>query len=105
MIHDARALLDWLEAHPDVPMPNYGVQMAYSINGGSDATEMTELERIAVAAGVPVTGFEGRPVTDEDSHRRVAYRIGSATYKATSIRQSDMDAYNRHMDAFRKGGE
>lgn len=89
VLADARALLDWLEAHPDVPVP--GFEWRRPVLGETDGEKLAELERIATAAGAPI-------VDAGSGHRNVTHRIGSATYQATAIECTHMDAYERHME-------
>jgi hypothetical protein len=98
MIADARALLDWLDAHPDIPMPTHGMKIHHAVTEADDATELAEVTRIAEAAGVAVTDTDGSPATDKTTHHHAVYSIGTCKYQAVAVTAAVMDAWNRHMD-------
>jgi len=52
MIARARDLLDWLEAHPEVPIST--VEIHHSVQADADREGLAELAAIANAAGLPI---------------------------------------------------
>lgn len=53
MLDRARNLIDWLEAHPDVPLSR--VEITYSVPAIWDDEGEAQIEAIARAAGLPST--------------------------------------------------
>lgn len=98
-------LLDFLAARPDVPIYDYN-PLRYPLGSyPSDKEGMAELQRIADALGVPVTGTGGSEPGPDATHLHARLTIGSVFYEAVYIRREHMAAYNaelRHVrDEFR----
>lgn len=93
IIDDARRLLDWLEAHPDLPINPPGIEVSVSIDEDSDEADQAMLRKIAASIGANITNVRGNAVTDEDAHRYVKHQVGTATYEAVAITQAAMDAH------------
>lgn len=94
-IADMRALLDFLEAHPDAPLPRYGwgIQKAVS---GSDMTDDQGIAAVRAAAeviGAEVNGGGDRWDTE--------HRIGSARYRVYYVMRDEMRRYDEHMKGYR----
>ena len=91
LVADLRALADWLEAHPEVPVPRWGsVEVTYhpahDDHIADDDAAFSEVHRIAGLIGATV---------EEDSDRAAAYRaFGSAGYKAIAISSDHMARYS-----------
>lgn len=97
---DARALLDYLEANPDVPLNQYrGIEISHHPLPSAavdDADKMAAVDIIADLLGTPVT----TPSTP-GSHYETEIRFGSASYRAVSVLKEYID---RH-DAVQSLGE
>ena len=101
-IADVRALLDFLAARPDVPIYDYN-PLRYPLGSyASDADGMAELQRIADALGVPVTGSGGRAAGPDETHFTARLTIGSVFYEAVYIRREHMDAYDAELKHVRE---
>lgn len=75
MLARARNLIDWLEAHPDVPIGR--IAITYSVPAKWDDEGEAQIEAIARAAGLPSTR-EGayhhvNKAEDDDPSRLVSY--------------------------------
>ncbi|MEV0403744.1 hypothetical protein [Actinoallomurus sp. NPDC050550] len=82
-----RALADFLEANPAVPVEEYGWQVSYHTRG-TDEQQATEVDRIAVL-------LDAVPVDDrsDGGHYTVAKTFGHITYRAVHIPARRMDAH------------
>ena len=89
VIADLREMLDWLEAHPDVPLDRYSARLRYSIGGTQDETGRRAATDIAAAldATVKVDG----------AHHTVKRSWGFAHYEAAWIDHDYMTAYSEFM--------
>jgi hypothetical protein len=86
-IADARAMLDMLEANPDVPISTFRVA-AYA-GTGSDDTDREAVDAVAEILGVEAV------VPKRSSHYQAAITIGSALYEFTAVPSSSMRRYHR----------
>jgi hypothetical protein len=98
-IADLRDLVDFLDAHPDLPVGN--LQPGYHcLTSTDDEAGMAELHRIAAILGTEVTG-EGH------THRYARRRFGTWEYEAYYILREHMAAHmveSRHISALRTCG-
>lgn len=95
-IANLRALADFLESMPSVPLPRYTFDLSLSVGAGDedDAENIAEIARLAVLFGV-------EPTQNEDgTHHRAALRIGHLTYTASTVTRAAMD---RHTTVRRLG--
>jgi hypothetical protein len=75
-----RALADFLEANPAIPVREFGAEYTIFARADDDNAERTEIDRIATALGESVedeTGYGG--------HYRVSKTFGRITYCAVHI--------------------
>ncbi|GAA4640733.1 hypothetical protein GCM10023196_107390 [Actinoallomurus vinaceus] len=86
-----RALADFLEANPGVPVNEYGWEVSYHPRG-TDEDQAAEVDRIAAL-------LDAAPVDDrpDDGHYTVAKTFGRITYKVVHIPARQMDAYDALM--------
>jgi hypothetical protein len=87
-----RALADFLETNPAVPVPVYGWTLAFHTRGETDACERAELHTIA--------GHLDQTPTDNTAtggHLTVCKTFGRITYQAVHIPARRMDAYQALM--------
>lgn len=100
IIADARAMLDFLEAHPDVPLNQFrGVEISNHPLPSSetdDADKMAAIDAIADLLGTPVT----TPATP-GSHYETEICFGSASYRAISV----LKEYHEEYDAIQRYGQ
>lgn len=98
MLDDARRLLDWLVAHPDLPINATGIKVTISVSEESDDAELAVLRDIAASAGVPITDVSGKEPSEDETHLYAKYAVGKVCYEATAIKQVAMDAHHAHAD-------
>jgi hypothetical protein len=79
MIVGLRTLADYLEDHPDLPVPDYGGDVSVYPDG-SEAEQRAEIDRIAAILGVNPTDNTGR-----DGHYTAEKTLGRITYRAVHI--------------------
>jgi hypothetical protein len=92
-LDDLRALVDFLAAHPDVPL-GYRDPLDYSVpDFDSDAEALEHLGAIAETLGVEVTDVGGRPPKDATTHFYARKTIGAATYEAAYVIRAHMAEY------------
>lgn len=89
LLAQARDLIAWLEAHPEVPVAK--IEARYSVRGESDEAELAELAQISAAAGLPITGMHGEDPSEGD-HQYVRHGgwFDFASYQATAIPSANM---------------
>lgn len=87
-----RALADFLETNPAVPVREYGGEYTVFAHADTDAAERTEIDRIAAALGETVCDETGR-----DGHYRVSKTFGRITYTAVHIPARRQAAYEALM--------
>ncbi len=75
-----RALADFLEANPGVPVREFGEDYTVFARSEDDATERAEIDTIAAALGETVTDD-----TADGGHYTVAKTFGRITYSAVHI--------------------
>src|SRR3954468_8568576 len=75
-----RALADFLEDNPTVPVREYGGDYTVFARADDDTAERTEIDRIAAALGETVTDDTGR-----GGHYRVYKTFGRITYSAIHV--------------------
>jgi hypothetical protein len=87
-----RALADFLEAHPGVPVDEYGwtlhVCQTVSRDAHTDAAQRAEVDRIAALLGVPV-----RDETARGGHYTAQRSFGRIIYEVTHIPARFMAEY------------
>ena len=95
-----RALADFLETNPAVPVREYGEEYTiFTHPAADDATERAEIDRIAAALGETVTDN-----TQRGGHYEVGKTFGRITYRAIHIpvhRRAAHDALMSYAPAFR----
>ncbi|SEG94701.1 hypothetical protein SAMN04489712_15012 [Thermomonospora echinospora] len=69
-----RALADFLEANPAVPVDEYGEDYSVYTRGHCDTGQRTEVDRIAALLGVPATESGTRYLASR-TFGRITYRI------------------------------
>lgn len=86
IIADGRAMLDWLAAHPEVPLPDYGgVEVHFNI-GDDDTTGP------ALIAGLAAQ-IDGEHEVSPEGHHRAFRTWGTARYKVAYVERASMDRY------------
>ncbi len=75
-----RALADFLNAHPEIPVREYGWEYTVFPRKGSDAAERAEIDRIAAALGETACDE-----TSRGGHYRVSKTFGRIIYTAVHI--------------------
>jgi hypothetical protein len=75
-----RALADFLEANPAVPVREYGAEYTVFARQDNDAVERTEIDHIATALGETV-----RDDTRNGGHYMVSKTFGRITYSAVHV--------------------
>lgn len=98
-IADARALLDWLDANPDVPLTsNDIIQASYFVTNESDHTDESGEARIRAL----VEQIGGEYELSSGTHHYARRRFGTAAYQASYITSQ---AYADHNERERLGRE
>ena len=87
-----RALADFLEHNPEVPVREYGADYTYFARRDDDTTERAEVDSIARALGETVTDE-----TDDGGHYAVHKTFGRITYSAVHIPARDRAAHHALM--------
>jgi hypothetical protein len=87
-----RALADFLEDNPSVPVRELGAEYTVFARREDDATERTEIDNIAAALGEIVTDD-----TESGGHYRVSKTFGRITYSAVHIPARRRDAHEALM--------
>jgi hypothetical protein len=75
-----RALADFLEDNPSVPVRELGAEYTFFARREDDATERTEIDNIATAIGETVTDD-----TADGGHYTVSKTFGRITYSAIHV--------------------
>ena len=75
-----RALADFLENNPEVPVREYGAEYTVFARQDDDATERAEIDSIAAALGEKIPDDTGR-----GGHSTVAKTFGRITYCAIHV--------------------
>lgn len=91
-----RALADFLEATPDVPVAEYGREYTLYTRDCHDTCGRAEVDRIAALLGVPVTDD-----TDRDGHYTAERAFGRIVYRIVHIparRTAEYEARNSYRD-------
>ncbi|MEV4371315.1 hypothetical protein AB0J71_29880 [Nonomuraea sp. NPDC049637] len=88
LIADLHGLADYLDRHPEVPIPRYGpvrvsVHPIYDTEATTEAEAIAEVERIA--------GLLGVPLRVENGHHIACANFGAVSYEAVLITQAAMD--------------
>jgi hypothetical protein len=84
IIQGYRRLLDWLEAHAEVPLNEVCNEISYSVLGDDDQSERAEVDRIAAALGVEPSGTV---------HYEARRAFGPVEYRATAVTSEAMARY------------
>lgn len=87
-----RALADFLQDNPNVPVREYGGEYIVFARADNDTTERAEIDRIAAAVGERVTDETGH-----GGHYTVSKTFGRITYTATHIPAERRAAHNALM--------
>ena len=96
-----RALADFLETNPAIPVREYGCDYLVFARADTDAAEQTEIDRIATALGEAVTDDTGH-----GGHYRVSKTFRRITYSAVHVpacRKAAHDALMSYAPAFDPG--
>lgn len=92
VIAGLRELAQFLEDHPDLPVP-HGADASPYLNG-TDEQDRAEVDRIAAILGKT-------PVQDTPAHYRVARDFGAdVVYRATAITEAHMAEWRAFSDEF-----
>lgn len=94
LLSDARVLIAWLEANPDVPVDSIGI--TYHVPSGDDERGVAELHRIAAAMNAPVR------VEADGEHHIATTTVGRVGYRAVYIEREHMRRYDEHMKSYRE---
>lgn len=89
LIDGLRALADWYEQHPDVPLVKYP-EFRHCVNAGDDATGRAEVHAIADALGVPVT--------DKDDESEVIGDFAGLPFRAYYVTRERLQRWRDDMD-------
>jgi hypothetical protein len=87
-----RALADFLEDNPSIPVRELGAEYTFFARREDDATERTEVDNIAAALGEIVTDD-----TEDGGHYSVSKTFGRITYTAVHIPARSRDAHQALM--------
>jgi hypothetical protein len=87
-----RALADFLETNPAVPVPVYGWTLTFHTRTETDTRERAELDRIAALLDQTPTDRTG-----QGGHLTVTKTFGRITYEAVHIPARRMDTYRALM--------
>lgn len=87
-----RALADFLEDNPGVPVRELGAEYTVFARREDDAAERAEIDIIAAALGESVTDE-----TEDGGHYTVSKTFGRITYSAVHIPARRRDAHNALM--------
>jgi hypothetical protein len=79
-INGLRALADFLQDNPQIPVREYGVDYTYFARRDDDAAERAEIDHIARALGETVADETG-----DGGHYAVYKRFGRITYGAVHV--------------------
>jgi hypothetical protein len=93
-----RALADFLEDNPNVPVREYGGEYTVFARAEEDTAERTEIDRIAAALDETVTDD-----TERGGHYSVCKTFGRITYSAVHVpseRQAAHEALMSYAPAF-----
>lgn len=90
-IADLRTLVDFLEAHPDVPIGNAGPS-EFCVSAKDDETGMAQLQAIADALGVELTH------NGDATQHFATRRFGTAFYKAFYCTRESMAEYAENQE-------
>jgi hypothetical protein len=92
-VQGLRALADFLETHPDLPVAWFDAAPTLH---GTDTEKRDEVGRIAVILGEPAI------LNESGTHFGTRRDFGGGvTYRATAIAQAEMDAWHEHANAYR----
>ncbi|MFF4242303.1 hypothetical protein ACFYYL_41095 [Actinomadura geliboluensis] len=87
-----RALADFLEANPGVPVNEYGAYYSVTARVGDDAAASALVEQVAPLLGGEVT--DDRP---SGGHYSASKTFGRITYRIVHVPARQMDEYHAHM--------
>lgn len=82
VIADLRSLADYLETHPQVPVPRLGyvrmsVHPLYDTDAATEAEAIAEVERVAALLHIPITV--------ENGHHVATMEFGTVSYDLTVV--------------------
>lgn len=83
-----RALIGFLWARPDVPLPASALTRILIYPDGPDEVGIAEVYRIAKAMGVPVTSGLGRPITEDTTHYTAEISFGPVEFSVLYITEA-----------------
>lgn len=95
LLSDLRVLLNWLEAHPEVPLPRT-VEISCHVSHGSDEEGIGLLHAAARAAEVEVT------YTADGAHHHATRSFGLASYDAVYVERQRMADWDRQQEIARR---
>lgn len=98
-LDDLRALADWLETHPQVPL-GYGAGLSYHVDAETDEAGIERLTEIADLLDVYVTDVGGRKPNEATTHYYARKEFGSAEYTASYITKESTRRYREHMKTY-----
>lgn len=87
-----RALADFLEANPAVPVKEYGAHYTVNTPVGDDAAAAAMVDQVAALLGAEVT--DDRP---RGGHYTASKTFGRITYQIVHIPARQMDEYYAHL--------
>ncbi|MEV3925465.1 hypothetical protein [Actinomadura coerulea] len=99
VITGLRALADFLETNPAVPVPEYGDTFHFSARESDDAASAARVDQVAALLGVPVA--DDRPT---GGHYTASKSFGRITYRIVHVpkrRHDEYDAYMSYRDNIR----
>ncbi|MEU6429539.1 hypothetical protein ABZ860_26890 [Microbispora sp. NPDC046973] len=91
LIAGLRALADFLEANPAVPVPR-SVNVLHFPQRGSDAEMRAEVDQVADLLGAPID-----PLDQKFGHYGASVRFGPVEYKAVAILAARRAEHEAHM--------
>ncbi|MGW2312795.1 hypothetical protein [Actinomadura luteofluorescens] len=91
VITGLRALADFLETNPCVPVHEYGATFPFSVCEG-DAASAARVDQVAALLGVPVA--DDRPT---GGHYTASKSFGRITYRIVHVPQRRHDEYDAYM--------
>lgn len=97
-LDDVRVLVDFLEAHPDVPIGNNG-PAEFCVSASNDAEGMATLYAIAVALDGDLTH------NPDSTHHFATRQFGTAVYRAFYCTRESMRQYSKDVEWIRQRRE
>jgi hypothetical protein len=98
MVAGLRALADFLEANPAVPVPRYGHVFSVSTSG-SDEQKRSQVKFAGLAIGEDVTD------NAEDSQCWTQREFGPVSYRVFAVSDASQQRYQRAVSSLREAGQ